>query len=494
MEPIERAIVDPISRGYPRFEDDLYYFGVSLAMILRSYDPVEGMSDDDIIKYKMEKGSFSTLIGSERFSASALELLRGLLMDDRSQRWELDEVLAWMEGQRLNPIQPRKRYKASRPLVFNDRNYINPATLALDLEKYPSEAVKIIEGGELLQWLERSLDDEEAKEDVASAIVEAKKITGSGYTDALLGRVAAVLSPDFPISYKGMKLHPEGIQNALAEAFVLEKDLRPFVEIINLNMVVFWLQSRTESSLDSASFIGKYNNCLNFLKQKFIGYGIERCLYFLNAECPCVSEKLKDYYVCSPEDLLYALEDMSTKKDRPDLFLDRHIVAFLSIKNRSLIDPYIRDLSEDEYFLKVMANVKCVATIQKKLRMGAFPGISNWIADILDPVYKSFHDRNVRNEIKDKVEKLRHSGELSKIAGIISNAEVAKEDMSAFRKAMREYHSLRKEAADIKRKLSVASGFSNSVGRDVSAIFSTVLASIIILVMTVMYMIRGELF
>lgn len=49
-EPVERAMAHAISRGAGTFSDDLYSFGVSLAMILRSTDSLQGLNDEEIIE------------------------------------------------------------------------------------------------------------------------------------------------------------------------------------------------------------------------------------------------------------------------------------------------------------------------------------------------------------------------------------------------------------------------------------------------------------
>jgi len=125
-EPIERALADPISRGPGFTSDDLYSFGVSLAVIMRSNDHLQGLSDEEIIERKIEKGSYFTLLGKDRISGAMLELLRGLLYDDPTQRWTLEDVEAWLDGRRLSPKQAPKRVKATRPLVLDNKKYIRP--------------------------------------------------------------------------------------------------------------------------------------------------------------------------------------------------------------------------------------------------------------------------------------------------------------------------------------------------------------------------------
>jgi len=188
------------------------------------------------------------------------------------------------------------------------------------------------------------------------------------------------------------------------------------------------------------------------------------------------------------------MEGISTKPDRPELFLDHHSVAFLSVKERSVIDPYIRELEEDEYFVRVMANIKCLATIQQRFNMQKFPGISDWMADIMDPVYERFHDRLLRTSLRKKIEKLRDTGDLSKIAGIMDNKKTISQDMNSFRQAMREYHELRQEGGQIEKKLAVSDGFSKTIGHEVAAVFSAIISAIMIAGLIFFYFISGSLF
>ena len=71
--------------------------------------------------------------------------------------------------------------------------------------------------------------------------------------------------------------------------------------------------------------------------------------YILNPEVQCLGNKLKDYYVLNPEDMMHAFEDIASKAGRPELFIDRHIAAFLSVKDRRMIDPFFAELNAEEY-------------------------------------------------------------------------------------------------------------------------------------------------
>ncbi|HEY8963561.1 MAG TPA: hypothetical protein VIN59_03760, partial [Alphaproteobacteria bacterium] len=106
LEPIDRAMASPTGRGIGTNQDDLYALGVSIALLVRTRDPMRAKSDADIIQNKMQYGTYATLLAPEdHLPGGMVELLRGLMMDDRRLRWTLDDVLTWMDGRRLSPKQ-----------------------------------------------------------------------------------------------------------------------------------------------------------------------------------------------------------------------------------------------------------------------------------------------------------------------------------------------------------------------------------------------------
>lgn len=491
-EAPERAMTDPIGRGRGLFSDDLYSFGATLAVILRHKDPLEKLSDREIIQAKIDMGSYSALTGRDRFTGAILELLRGLLYDDPAQRWTLNEVFAWLDGQRLSPKQSVRKVKSARPLHFNDERYFRPTILAMDMNVNQSEAVQLIESGAMDQWIERSLEDKMTMNRFEQAVEAAQDAgRGPGYTDRLLSRVSIALDPDAPIRYKGMSLLPEGISMALAQAFSKKVDLQLFIDIINQQLVLFWLSVQVNMHSDVSALMTRFDSCRAFLRQQTIGYGVERCLYFLCAEAPCMSDALKGLYVRNPEDLMLAFEKMASRPNRPHMFIDRHIGAFLSVKDRQVIDPFLIDLNAAEFHRRVMANIKVLAMIQKRSRMDAMPGIAGWAAEIVKPVYERYHDRELRVKLQAKVLKAAEAGDLGRMAGLLDNIEMRQQDFNDFKRAMTEYSHLRDELGEIEDKLKKPEIFARETGQEYAAIASAIIAGIIIIAVVFLYLING---
>lgn len=493
-EPIDRGMTDPVSRGPGRLSSDIYAFGVLLAAMLREHDPFRGLEPDQIVRKKIELGSYAAVTGKERFTGPILELLRGVLHDDCDQRWTIDEILVWMDGRRLTPKQAARKVVAQRPIVFNNKKYTQPITLAMDIEMNPHEARRLVEDGELKNWFERAMEKPELYEKIESVLLFAgEAVHVKGQEDKLVSHLSMGIDPDAPIRFKGMRMHPDGIGSALAQTYVLKKNLNVFVDLINQNTVMSWIKIQS-SNVDIGGLVNKFDKCRMSLRQSKIGFGLERCLYVLNPECRCLSDKLKNYYVLSPEDMLHAFEDLCQKGKEPAVFIDRHIAAFLSMKDNKVIDSYLADLAAPEHYKIVQGSLNCFALIQKRSSLPKFPGIASAFADQLNVVYKRYHDRTVREALKKNISRYAQEGDLVKMAGLLDNAEVKQKDFVAFKRALKEYRDLENEYKKLEAGLNNKSTFGTATGQEVSAVISSALGGLIILFVSFLYFSGGGLF
>lgn len=496
FEPLHRCTAQPTGRGIGVIEDDLYALGVSMAMAMRTHDPMAKRTQDEMINHKIQHGTYATLVSKDdRFTGAVLELLRGLLIDEQRQRWSLDDVLAWLDGRRLSPKQAGKRKRASRQLTFNSHGYFYMEALATDIFKKPAEAVNLIESAELEQWIQRSIDDANAVKRLEEAIASANETGKSaGYWDRLLARVSIALDPEGPIRYKTLSLKPEGLGVALAEAFVQNTNLQSFTEIFNSPLLQFWLVTCTDLNMDVSSFVTRFETCRNYIKQPMIGFGLERCLYFLNESVHCVSPALRQFHVRTPEDLLSAFEKIAQGKARPALTLDRHMAAFLAAKDGKVIDNHLYDLNSVDHHRRLIGTVNVFASIQRISGFGPVPALTKWLAEGLQPVIDRFHDKQTREEMKEKLNRIKETGEIAKMTALIDDENTVKRDFAAFKLAMHEYKTLDDEFELLERQLEKPEKYGKERGRDVSVIVAGVLSSLIIMGFIIMYMNGNKLF
>lgn len=479
-EPVGRALADPVGRGAGELADDLYAFGVSLAMILRTSDPMEGASKEEIIAHKIEKGTYGTLIGKDRFNGAILELLRGLLYDDPAQRWTLDDILEWRDGRRLSPKQSTKRVKASRPIDFKGIKYTRPELLAVDLYQKPEDVNQLIESGDMAQWIDRAIEDKTIKMRVEQLLNNLKTTDRSSfYNDQVTAMLGVTLYPEAPISFKGHRFHLSGFGKVLTHGYLMKSDTKPFTQIIKSGFLLQAMQN--VKVIPALSMLRtRFDSCRTLLSQTLLGSGFERCLYALNPECHCLSPALEKYYVRSPEDMMEVFEILC-KEDPNIVLFDRHIVAFLSLKDRKNVDSYLPDLRAREGHRRILGQLRILATIQKRYNMKEFPYIAAWIASNLNQVYEQFYDNVKKKKLKDKVEELKTSGDLLKISTLFDDPNMYQVDLNYFLQIKRYYKVLAQEKMEIKKRLAKnVIGF--ETGSQIASLISLLLAMLIIVI------------
>lgn len=478
-EPVERALADPIGRGAGDSIDDLYSFGISLAIMLREEDPMRGFSDRKIIEHKLDKGSYLSMLGKDRLSGAVLELLRGLLYDDPEQRWTVEDLEAWVDGRRLSPKQAPKRAKSMRPMIFKGQKYHRPEVLAMDLHLDTHETMKIVESNELGQWVERAIEEKLTKSRLEQALASLASFErGANHNDRVAVVISHALYPEAAVRYRGILFNPAGFGKYLTQSYILQKDMQAFVDVIKFSFVIPIV--RQARLLDKGTLMAAFDLCRSYIKQTALNGGIERCLYIMDTEAPCLSPILENYYVQSSKDMLMAFENIC-EKSKPDILFDRHIISYMSVKDRQNIDPYVTDLSAKNRHVRILAQLKVIATMQKRCELKGLPNLAKWLAGELKPVYDRLHDKNRRDDVSKKIEGLLKDGNIKSIAVILNNEALYLNDLDQFKKGILQYEGLIKEQELINKNLKKGRLYGQNTGRQIASVLSMILSMAIMI-------------
>lgn len=479
-ETIHRGMADPVARGRGMQSDDLYSFGVALAVMMRTKDPLKGLTDHEIIKHKIDVGTYAAVTGKDRFTGSILELLRGLLNDDPAERWKLDEVIAWLDGRRLSPKQPWRQKRAARPLAMGGHKYFNSSVLAMDIDKYPSEAVPLIENGELEQWIMRSLDDTTMLERYQKEMISFRDGAKSpSAQDRMLSTVSQIMDPHAPLRYRGAHMMAGGIGPAITEKLVHGQDVKSYNDILSQGIALNWVLAQDNSHMDTSALMSRFDACRSVLRHGKLGYGFERCVYMLDPDAPCLSDKLREYAAYTADDFLLAFESLCKKGKASPMFLDRHSAAFLSVKDRRCIDNYLFDLNAREEHKRLLGELQVFAALQQAAEMPGLPAIAQAFNKRMPILLARFHDRTIHEKMKKSLDEYAVNGNLVKMAQLLTNTEVINKDFYAFREAMREFAGLNIEYETLQRGLKNKRSYGAKNGQDISAVVCAVIAALI---------------
>lgn len=477
-EPPTRAAAQPSGRGEGTIMDDLYALGVCVAMVMRGENLLKGKTWQHVIHEKIEEGTYATILGKERLPVGISEFLRGVLSDDVDQRWGLEEALTWLEGRRLSPKQARVTLKAARPLTFHGAKFWDLRSLAQSFAENIGEAIAEVEKGQFEVWLKRNFDDK-ALELRFNRVWDKEKDAGR---NRLISCICMAIDPLGPIRYKGLSLFPSGFGIALSHAMAKGDDIQVYGDLLHQQLFNAWVSQSFEDVPDAAIMLAVLERCRSALTQKMPGYGIERVIYMLNLEAPCLSPLLRNHFVLSPGSLLLALEDNARAASRPEALLDRHMIAFISVREPKMIDPFFGYVNSHSRGQQVVGVIRVLASIQRRFSVGNVPALCSWLISMASPIIDMLNDRDLRADMTKRVNALQGSGNIAALLDLVDDPALIRDDAQRFAYAQMEYASLVREKALIKDNLNRGRrNFGKDTGRQVAMLFSCGLSMMVII-------------
>jgi hypothetical protein len=486
-EPVERGMASPGGRGSGSISDDLYAMGVMLVSLILGKNMSEYKTPEDMFKEKIEQGSYSALCGKRKIPVTVIEPIRGVLCDDESDRWGVEEMNLWMAGKRQTPMQRKPATKSATAFMFMEGEYHNAKSLAHIFTQNVKEAAIAIKSEELETWLRRSLGDGDLA-DTIGAIGQAAALHENDYKgsdDYVVTRATINMDPEGPIRYKGFSFMPEGYGPALAVDLLRRNSMQRAAEVIRYNIPDIWYAAYSEKLRDmkSMEFQNIFARMKTILQVEGPGFGIERCLYDLNSSLSCLSPLIAEQCVTNIEDLvpsLDAIADSTDKKLRP---LDRHVTAFIAARFKERIEPHLRALAEPKDSSFIIGMLSLLAYLQWKLKGESVYALTSWIGSLLGPAINTYFSRTTRHEIEQEMARVVRQGNLPELFDLIDNAEKRRLDMFKYDEARFEYSTAEDQIQEIETGELSSPEAAVEVGQKYASMTSIILTMIFMSVM-----------
>jgi hypothetical protein len=484
FETIERGMAQPSGRGHGSIKNDLYGLGVCVALAIKGQNPFAGKSVEQVISDKIEHGTYSCLLGGERMSSAMIEFLRGVLADNENARWNLDDALQWVEGQRMSGKQSHIPMMAARPYVFLDKKYWELRTLAMDFSHHVQDAAAALEKDQFEHWIKRNFDD-------GNTIARLEKVWAKedpALREKLVASVCMAIDPLGPVRYKDMSVFPGGYGTALAEAMATGRDLQPYGEVLSQQLLTVWINQRFDDLSDATVLLTSVEKSRNFLAQKMLGYGLERVVYLLNTDVVCLSPALQKFFAMSPGHILRALEVKAQAGEPVEGVLDRHMIAFISVREQKMIDPYLGHIISLDKGFQMVGMLRTLAAIQRRFQIASVPSLGKWLIANMAPIIEKYNDRDLRRQIAQRLAHVGDVGNLTAILEVVDSPVQVQDDAGRFTAAKREYAALFAEKADLVRRLGYRQVFGLATGRQVAMLVSTMASIVAIMAIVLLHL------
>lgn len=444
FEPIERALASADGRGEGSAADDLYALGVCLAILLIGSNPVAGLPDEQVLMARMERDSYSVLCERQRIPLAMIEPLRGLLCDEAHNRWDLDELDRWLNGQRLGRTRPSVPLRPSSAFVFAGQQHWSLRTLAHTLSRDVPAAAAVIRDGHLENWLRVRAKADELADAVVQQVALASSRKGSS-DDAFVAHVAMLLDPDAPIRYRALRFMPDGIGPALARCWLNDGDAQSAGEVLALDLGGQWVAQRPKSAQDFGLRRKEFARLRMFIDNRAPGYGLERCLYETNPGLPCQSPLVKNAHVVSLEGLLAALEDTAAAADRERVPMDRHLAAFVAARWEQGAQPHLSALGDPRPETILIGTIGLFAALQRRFAVAPLPQLSQWIGGLLSVVVSSYHERTTRAELERDLRAACRRGLFPELYALVTDSKRREADVRGFAASVAQFSAIAAE-------------------------------------------------
>lgn len=483
FETVERAMTTPGGRGQGQFTEDLYALGVSLAFLLMGRNPAHDHSPERILHTKVERGSYTAVLGSERLPLTMIEPGRGLLNDDPHDRWSFEEIQNWLAGARRSPAPRRATPRAENSMVFGGREHVSPRTLAHALAQNPGDAAPIIRDGRLEAWLRRQLMDSELADNVLNAveIARAHQNDAMGSNDYLVSKICTLLDPAGPIRYRGMAFMPEAYGTTLAVELMRRGEVQIPAEVVSRDIPALWIAAQPgPRGPVTAGLERTFAEYRALLQNTDIGYGIERCLYLSNPGLPCQSPLVIQDYASDTTELLHALDTAAGREDTASRPMDRHIAAFIGARARVDVGNELQGLAHSDNRVQALALLNLYAKLQSAAGIENLYAFASWVGGHLGPAITSYSNRNTRRELEREMPRLVRQGSLPELLDLIDNPEKRQMDRDGYQLAEAQFAAADAEIEEITVSDTSRAETAESLGQQAAAMGSLLLSMVII--------------
>ncbi len=470
VEPPYSACCIPAGRGEGSIADDVYALGALLLMLALGRNPVEGVPEEELLRSKLDLGSYAALVGNNRLPASIHELTRGMLADDPDHR-PSPTLLSTPGAARARRIEARPTRKAQSPIELGGRSAASACALAFVLQREPAAGVAAIRNGIVDRWLRRGLGDGLTAVQLEEAVRlrDAQAAAGDATADPMLiANAIAVLDPAAPLVWRALAIWPDGLGTALDHALHHAPGQAALLgEIATANVAEAWI-ARQDTGRGRAGTDLKIRDLASLRRDKRTGSALWRLCYGLNPLTPCESPRLKPFWVTRLAELLPAMEEAAAGAADGPALVDTQIAAFIAARRDERLHGDIGHLAADLPVDDVLAQLRLAARLQAKLHPKALPNLCAWAAEAMQPHIQQFSSKSRRVRLAAELAALATAGQLPPMAALLDDKADRTLDTDGCTAALNRLAEIEQTLAELAGAEAQRAALARRIGQDIA--------------------------
>ena len=478
FETIEGAMTDPEARGEGVRADDMFALGMTVMAFAQGSMP-GGLDPEEAISRRIERGSFDTYADIHKLPAVLMDAMRGLTNDWEGDRWTIEMLRSWLDGQRQQTTH------TAPPLLrtpigyrFGGREYKNARDLAHGMGKRWETAARELRNGNIALWARNTLGDLKLYDRIRASVNEPTGDPNPAFNDAtIVSRVCILLDPMAPIRFRGHSIALDGLGSALAVAMRRSGMGQLYLDLIRARLPGLWVHQHRLAGGKNSPPNGFVERLSKWIDDPQPGNGIERCLYELNPNLPCFSEMAAGHWISEPGQVLEALEAAAGVNRKP---IDRHIAAFLAVhagadpgQIKALMTPEQVDVQGGLSILRLLA------ALQEKFGPPSVPKLTAWCAGLVRQFVDGLWHLPLRRSQIGQLNKVSAEGDLKQLLDLVDNEKMREVDRRGFDAARESYVNAEVEIVEIRNGKAARAEAARRDGKEAAAITAACMSGVI---------------
>lgn len=469
FEPLNYAMVDPIAKGEGTLTNDLFALGATIAFFLNGGFPSQ-LNLDKLIAQRVEHGTLHVYLPKGLQNGRIYELLRGLLHDNEEHRWGTHEINQWLTAGRQSSAMLHPPRRASRPLSFNGKDDIYTInSLFVEMISNPMSAIEMIHKNELSMWFKNSLSDNHRLhqfDDLATVL--GSEASGS---ERLMG-VLQILMPGTPFFWQGRFYMPNGLGIAFTEAVLKNDNVESLSALLSSAILPYYLSADSDPEViaEDENYAHNFNKAIlsakSFINYQGIGGGIERSIYYMCPRMPCLSPIVRQYNVLSLKELLLVLDEIGSRSKKPELPMDRHIIAYIFSKESTLRQSILHNMSSASKLKQIRGCLRLFSELQLRFRMKKLTGLCQWFGDLAESVIDGFKNLKYQEVLRKRLQAAIEGGDLASLIKLLDNNKAIEIDAQGLRDALHELQGIDRTVRAIVNLTGHQNHYSERIGQN----------------------------
>ena len=436
-ETIESLMSFAFGRGNGTEKNDLYAIGATCLRLLLEKEPLSDISTAEAIRKKIKKGSYAALTTEEKLPSNLLNfnnMFKGMLDDNINTRWNFIQIYNFLEGKNQYIGMNIPTEKIKRSLTINGEKCYSAKDVAYNLYLNPTEAWDLIKSKKLLEWIKSGLENEDLYTEAEKICSQINETSSQGI---VIAEFCLLLDPYAPIHLRDISVFPDGISKAIFYCIRHNINYDNFKDLFLSDLIRNWYIKQENTRAPSNISEVKIN-----INRNDIGYGLDRIIYDLDNDLPCLSPLIGKEYVTNAARVLKALDKNYAAIKGTILPYDKNLIAFLRSKLGKKIDGILLDLNSQKESLQISAIIRLYADMQKNYGPIQVINLGQWLSSVSKPIIESYHNLKTQKKVEKSLVKVSKSGKIIEIYQALEDPEIKEKDTEQYKKTKKEIMSL----------------------------------------------------